>query len=396
MRSQRLLIIVVLSLLLLPLFTLVGKEVVVNHRGTRVDFFAIWYGNNLILNRTSPYSPDATLVIHEKLSGRPLGPGVYVHSFAYPAYLAVVLFPIALLPYSTAFLIWTGLQLPMLFIALFLLIRFLKIQLNILGWVILLVGGSIGFSFPLVSYALGQISILLLFLLALTFFFLQEGKQTEAGIMLALTAIRPDIFFIAGAASIIFMWNSNRDIKRLALATIVSFILINLVSVFLLGFWYQDWVNMLMTYSVNNPKAHWPLEIIPNAAVQIGIVIALIVYLCWQFFQVYREPTQNTKLLAISTLFLVYSTATKVTGTYHMTLLLIPALIILSFYSQRNLQWVALAALFSPWLYRFIPVSLRNDVWISPFFVPISFLILQTIYLMIASKFTTASQTSII
>jgi hypothetical protein len=78
-----------------------------------------------------------------------------------------------------------------------------------------------------------------------------------------------------------------------------------------------------------------------------------------------------------------------------MTLLLIPALIILSFNSKRNLQWVAWAALFSPWLYRFIPVSLKNDVWISPFFVPISFLILQTMYLMLASKSAAASQISI-
>src|SRR5574342_52712 len=152
MRSRVIFFSLVLSLLLLLLFTWVGKEIVVKQRGTKCDYFAIWYGSNLTLNRTSPYSLEATRIIHSNISGRILNPGVYAHSFAYPAYLAIVLLPFALLPYSTSFVIWTGIQLPMLFIALYLLARFMEIKLNVAGWVIIFVGGSIGFLYPLVSY----------------------------------------------------------------------------------------------------------------------------------------------------------------------------------------------------------------------------------------------------
>lgn len=387
MRIKRILLIIVLSLLLLSLFTWAGKEVVVNQRGTRVDFFAIWYGSNLTLHHSSPYSLDATLVIHENLSGRPLGPGVYIHSFAYPAYLAVVLFPIALLPYSTAFSIWTGLQFPMLFIALYFLARFMEIKLKPFEWAILFVAGTIGFRFPLYSYALGQISIFLLFLIALLLFFLKKGKLTEAGITLAITAIRPDIFCIAGVASIIFLWKSSQDIKRLILVTAASFIAINIVSIILLGFWYPDWFKMLLTYSGDNPKVHWPLEIFPTTLIQIGFLSLLIGYLLWQFFRVYREPRQENKLVTISTLFLVYALSLKVTGVYHMTLLLVPALILLSFYAQSNLKWVIWITLILPWFYKYIPINFNSNAWGDLFFTPLSFLILQVAYPMFAPKF---------
>ena len=392
MRPLRILFTLVLLSLIMFLFTWVGNKIVVKSRGTRADFFAIWYGSQLTINHTNPYSQEATQVIHENLSGRPLGPGVYEHSFPYPAFIAVILFPFATLPYPTAFVAWTGIQLPLLFVALYLLIKFLDMELNRLEFAFLFIAGSIGFLFPLISYALGQISIFLLLLLASIFFLSKNLRIIEAGILLAFTAIRPDIFIIAGLSTIIIVRQSKRAIKHLVLSTIISIVVMNLLSTFLLGFWYFDWLNILSKYSSNNPKVHWPLEIFPSSVVQIGIVVMLIVYLFWQLFREFKEPTQSTKLLAISTLFMVYAIISKITGTYHMTLLLIPALIILSFYAQHKLQWIVLIALFLPWIYRFALTNINNGVWFNPFLVPSSFLILQIFYLLMAPNFVNTSR----
>ncbi len=375
MQTKRVLFNIFLFSLLLVVFTWVGKEVVVKHRGTRTDFYAIWYGSNLTINRSSPYSWESTQTIHSNLSGSPLNPGVYAHSFAYPAYLAIVLFPFAILPYPAAFLIWTGAQLPMLFTALYLLIKFLEIKLNKLELAFLFIAGTIGFLYPLVSYALGQISIFLLFLLTAILYFSKQMKLVAAGILLALTAIRPDIFVVTSLAAFVIVWGSKQALKRLALTTVISLLMMNILSFFFLGNWYPDWVNMLLTYATNNPKTHWPLEIIPNTALSLGIMLILLAYLLWQLTKFFQKPTINKQLLIISTVFLVHSVVFKITGSYQMTLLLIPALILLRFYTQRNSQWIVWIMLFIPWL--FYGLTGRTDSGYTLLLIPSAFLIMQ-------------------
>lgn len=120
-----------------------------------------------------------------------------------------------------------------------------------------------------------------------------------------------------------------------------------MVTLQLIGFWYLDWIKIILEYSAHNPFAHYPLEVLPNTATRVSMLVALITFLSWHVLRFLKEPSDSEKLLLVSSLFIIYSLINKLTGTYHMTLLLIPALILLRFYSKSKLQWLVWLTIFS-------------------------------------------------
>ena len=380
MQIKRVLLSICLALFLLLAFTWIGKKIVVEPRGYKSDFYWIWYGSQAVLHQKNPYNSKATSDIQTFFGGGPIEPGQYTHPFPFPAYLALAFLPFGLLPYPTALITWIGLQFPLLFTALYLMKDFLN--LNIQGWklILYLFAGAIGFFYPVLSYSLGQLGIFMLFLFALTFYLLKIGMVSWAGVILTLIAIRPDMFLLACVAALVILWNSISKVKQLVLSTGASLVLMNLVTIFLLGFWYPDWIKTIRYYTSNNPFVHWPPDtLLTNPVTKIALILILFGYLIWQSLQFWKDSTDRNKLLVISALIIIFLTVTKLTGSYHMTLLLIPALILLRFYAQLRLQWIIWVMLFSPWV--FWAIFSKNYPWSDQLLVPSSLLVLQVIYL---------------
>lgn len=366
--------------LLILLLVWGGTNSLISRRDNKADFFWIWFGSRSVLEKTNPYSLEATASLQQALTGDLLASDQYQHPFPYPAYIAIVLLPFGILPYSVAYPIWAGLQFPMLFVALFVIMKFLQLDFKRLEFYLFFFAGSAGFFYPLVSYSLGQLSISMFLLFSLMYYFAQKNKITWAGICFAITAIRPDLFVLAGITLLILLFNSKRQIFRTGVAAIASFIALNISSFLFIGFWYPDWIKIILEYSGGNPNAHWPLEFLHNSTIRITFMLALFLYVLWQFYQTIRNPSEKQKLLLMSTVIIAFFLLNKLTGTYHMTLLLIPAFILLLLYKQINLSWVIWLALFSSWIYWFIPISGIVNEWASIFYIPTSFLILQIIY----------------
>jgi hypothetical protein len=380
MRVKKILLGTGLALFLLLAFTWIGKEVVVEPRNYKSDFYWIWYGSQAVLHQKSPYNAQATSDIQTFFGGRPIETGQYTHPFPFPAYLALAFLPFGLLPYPAALIIWIGLQFPLLFTALYLMKDFLNLDIQGLKLIPYLFAGSIGFFYPVLSYSLGQLGIFMLFLFVLTFYLLKIGSVGWAGVILALIAIRPDMFLIAFVASLVILWNSIPKLKQLVLSTVASLVVMNLATIFLLGFWYLDWIKTISYYSSNNPFVHWPPDtLLTHSGTKVALILMLFVYLIWQAFQFWNNSTQQNKLLVISALIIVFLTLTKLTGSYHMTLLLIPALILLRFYAQLNLQWIMWVMLFSPWI--FWAIYSKIHPWSDQLLVPLSMLVLQVIFI---------------
>ncbi len=380
MRIKRILLGIFPMLFLLLAFTWIGKKIVVEPRGYKSDFYWIWYGSQAVLHQKSPYNAQATSDIQTFFGGGPLEPGQYTHPFPFPAYLALAFLPFGLLPYPAALIVWIGLQFPLLFTALYLMKDFLN--LDIRGWkhIPYLFASSIGFFYPVLSYSLGQLGIFMLFLFAVTFYLLKIGRVGWAGITLALIATRPDMFLIACVASLVILWNSIPKVKQLVLSTGASFILMNLVTIFLLGFWYPDWIKTISYYSSKNPFVHWPPDtLLTHPVAKVALILILFGYLIWQSLQFWNNSTDRNKLLVISGLIAIFFMATKLTGSYYMTLLLIPTLILLHFYAQLKLQWIMWVMLFSPWA--FWAIFSKIYPWSDQLLVPSSLLVLQLIYL---------------
>lgn len=340
----------------------------------------------MIFEQTNPYSAEETDALNLANFGGKPPPDQYQHAFPYPATIAIVLFPLGLLPYSAAYSVWISLQFPMLFAALYLLMRFLKLDLHWTRVHLLFFAGSIGFLYPIVSYALGQVSIFILLLFSLSYYFSQRKMTFLAGASLAFIAIRPDVFILACITLLVILWGSRQEIMRAGIATIVVLLGLNVVTLPMIGFWYIDWINIILEYSANNPYAHYPLDALPNSATRVSMLIVLITYLSWQLIRFLKGPSESKKLLLVSSLFIIYSLTNKLTGTYHMTLLLIPALILLRQYTKSKLQWLVWLTIFLPWLDWITPFSANSIPWISSIVVPLSFLILQIIYLRIGNS----------
>lgn len=394
MQIKRVLLSIGLALFLLLAFTWIGKKVVVEPRGYKSDFYWIWYGSQAVLHQESPYSAQATNDIQTFFGGGPIEAGQYTHPFPFPAYLALAFLPFGWLSYPTALTIWIGLQFPLLFTALYLMKDFL--DLDIQGWKLVpyLFAGAVGFFYPVLSYSLGQLGIFMLFLFALTFNLLKTGRVYWAGVILALIAIRPDMFLIASVAALVILWNSIPKIKQLIFSTCTSLVIMNLVTIFLLGFWYPDWIKTVRYYSSNNPFVHWPPDtLLTNPAAKIALILILFGYLIWQILQFWNNSVDRNKLLVISALIIVFLTVTQITGSYHMTLLLIPSLILLRFYAQLRLQWIIWVMLFSPWV--FWAIFSKIYPWSDQLLVPSSLLVLQVIYLYATKKrsFITSMET---
>ena len=388
MRVKKLLAGIGLALMIILAFTWLGREIVIKPRNSRIDFYWIWYGTQAVIHQQNPYSAEVTTDMQIFFGGKPIEPEYYSHPFPFPAYLAIVFLPFGLLPYQTALLLWIGLQFPLHFTALYLMKDFLNLDIQGLRIILYFFVGSIGFLYPVLSYSLGQLGILIFFLYALIFYLLKAKHTQWAGIILAILAIRPDMFLVACTASIVLLWNSKSELKRLVFSSATSLVIINLATTFLLGFWYLDWINILGYYSSNNPFVHWPPDtLLKSQWAKNTLVLIIFAFLIWQFIRFHNKPTEDKKLLFISALITVFLTVNKLTGSYYMTLLLIPYLILLHFYSELRLQWIIWLMLFSPWvLWRIVAMFYP---WSEQLLVPLSLLILQGIYL-----FTTKKRTS--
>lgn len=145
MQTKKIIAPLVLGLIGILAFTYLGKEIVLEPRNYKSDFFWIWYGSRAVIHHQNPYSLEATRAIQIFLSGNTFDSGQYSHPFPFPAYLAAVFSPMALLPYRTALLLWTGIQFPLLFTALYLMKIFLDLEIQGAKLGLYLFAGSISF-----------------------------------------------------------------------------------------------------------------------------------------------------------------------------------------------------------------------------------------------------------
>ena len=377
-RVKKIVLGLLLSVLLVLLFSWIGNEVVFKNRGVTSDFYFFWFGGRSLLEHKYLYSAEATNEIQEFVFSGPLEPGEYSRPFPYPAFFALLFLPFGVFSYPAALSIWLSLQFPILFVALYLFKKFLNLELPNWELGLLFVAGSIGFFYAVISYTLGQLSILILFLFVTAFYFLQIGRPVWAGVILSLIAVRPDMFLVGCIACGVIAWDSKKDLITAAISTLVSFLVMNLLTIFLMGLWYADWLEILAYYSSHNPHTRWPLDILPNAGTKISLVVILFAYLLWQARQSLIAPTQRNKISVLSILIPVYMIVTTMTGSYHMTLLLIPLLILLQMYSRYNLRWVIWIMFFVPWIY-WLTLA-RTYPWSAQLLFPLSLLVLQAVF----------------
>lgn len=207
---------------------------------TRQDFVGVYLGAHLIATGHSAqlYDLAAQYQLQNDLM-TPYAPLVHILYFTYPGWIALLLAPLGALPYATAFLTWTGLNLVAAGVSIERLVRATARTLRERSLMLLVAAG-----FMPVWYALwqGQTPIIVLLGLVGALISLRAGKDGQAGAWLVLGLIKPQLIALPVLALLLARrW-------RALVALVVGGLLLLAASLLALGNWIPGYLDMLTNY----------------------------------------------------------------------------------------------------------------------------------------------------
>jgi hypothetical protein len=276
------------------------------------DFVPYWVGVRAMLTGQSPYSIGTTHLIQTILLGGPPEGGGDPMLFVYPAWLFLLLVPLALIPLKWAVALWTGsLLLGIFHLVIYLAIRWGNQRLGWTGfWAAILVAGTL----PYLSIAVtkGQLSLVSLGALFLSIRMvgslpvksdrriptsnLGETKsaraifhESVAGIFLALAILKPTLTLIPMAG--ILLW-ALVERRFYYIGGFTSFIGgLSLTSWLAVGNWIPDYLQLLK--STGGAPVLWSLALLawPWKVLYAFLFIGIAVYASIKFLRS-RKRTQ--------------------------------------------------------------------------------------------------------
>jgi hypothetical protein len=323
------------------------------------DFYPRWMGTRaFIMEGRDPYSAEVTLDIQRGLYGRPAREDEDQVAFAYPLYVSFLVLPFALLPYPLAQAFWSSALILAVIGTLIMILRTLDWRPSPLGLVGLALWAVLFYPTAR-SIILGQISIVVLALVALALWALKQGHNVLAGSLLALSTIKPQLVFLI-VPFLLLMTDTRRSYKAVLAFLSVMVLLLAVTSVVLPG-WMGSFVSGLTSYqsytSIYRGGAS-PIGFIVSAVapaslsgvVTLGASLALVAYVayaCYAAFTNRELASAAFSLVIVATLLLPAET-----GTTNQVLLLLPLTWWLS--DPNGRRWVAglvlTVLLAGPWL----------------------------------------------
>ena len=186
------------------------------------DFTAYYTAARLIREGESPY--DAAAFSQEARSWGFRNDRPYI----YPPLLAIVTVPLAPLPPQHATCIWFCMNAALLILSSILLTWTLEPNRSRLYFLALLTG-TLTFYPVIFSIFVGQANTLILVVIALAFYLSKRGRESLAGIALALPTL---VKFFPFGIALYFLWKRK---YRIFLCAVLGVVLLTLLSVLLVG-----------------------------------------------------------------------------------------------------------------------------------------------------------------
>lgn len=211
------------------------------------DFYSRWVGGCALLREElNPYSEEVTLRIQQGMYGRPAHPDEDQAAFAYPLYSLLFFFPLcATENYALVQAIWLWL----LFITL---LAAAAISMQVIHWrpqkwlwpVILLWAVLMYHSFR--ALILGQFAVWVFLALVSALWAIQRGHDGWAGLLLALSAVKPQMVYLA--IPWILLWAAGQRRWRLWVGFAAGMAGLVLGTMLLLPTWIPDFVRQATAY----------------------------------------------------------------------------------------------------------------------------------------------------
>ena len=349
--SRRELIVVVLLLCLLFALDVYAVHSVFTSRYPGAnDFYSRWKGAELFWREgLDPYSDEATLAIQEGIYGRPAQPDEDPGPFAYPFYTVFLLAPLAPLSYAWAEAIW-------LVILQFSLISGVLLCLGLVDWrlprwlVVLTALWAVAFYHSARTLFLGQFAGLVFLWTAGALLALKTRRDVVAGILLALTTIKPQMSFLLIPALLI--WGVGRRRWRFLGSFGGTMALLLGVSFVVLPTWLSEFVAQVLRYpsytAIGSPVwivAHHYLPWLGTPG-EVAISAILLLYLLIECWRLPRVEAGSERFLWLAGLVLLITNLVALrTATTNYVVLYIPlyfALQVAADRSRRAHLWLTL------------------------------------------------------
>ena len=217
------------------------------------DFYQVWLSaRELLLQKRDPYSQEMTLEIQTGLYGRPLDPKrpsdpVDRRVFPYPIYADLLFWPMAEIPFPVV-------RVAILFLLIFLTASSIVLWIKALNWVVDWKWFAVLLLLTLTCYPTleglfaEQLGLLVAFFLAASLFLIQRQRFFFAGILMALSTIKPQV--AALAILYLLLWSIHRSKARRGF--VVGFFLtlgfLLTASLLVMPHWIQSWIHTVLAY----------------------------------------------------------------------------------------------------------------------------------------------------
>jgi hypothetical protein len=167
------------------------------------DFVAYWAAARLLMQGSNPYDPTALLAV-EQAAGLSAPAPIRVWN---PPWTLVLMFPLAVLPFQAAALVWLLVQVALILGSGILLWKFYAPGKG-RTWIGAVVAG--GFVPGWYSLGAGQISAWLLVGVVVFLYFQRRQRDWAAGSALALLMIKPHVTYLFWPAALWWAWRERR------------------------------------------------------------------------------------------------------------------------------------------------------------------------------------------
>jgi hypothetical protein len=217
------------------------------------DFYQVWLTSRQWLRqRRDPYSEEMTREIQTGLYGRPLDPNrpsdpVDRRVFPYPAFADLLFWPAAEFPFELVRVAVVGILAALTVASVLLWLRAFDWSLGA-KWVAVILLLTLC-SYPaLEALFAAQLGLFVAFLLAASLVALQRNRFLLAGILMAITTIKPQITILAIFYFLVWSTHDWRVRGRFCIGFFSTLILLVGASLIVLPHWIYSWTHTILAY----------------------------------------------------------------------------------------------------------------------------------------------------
>ncbi len=307
-----------------------------------VDVYPRWSGTRAFWQGESPYSTEVDVVTQGYVYGRTAVPGEDTFGYYYPAYASVILAPLALLPATTAAVIWPALMWAVLGVTAVSTIDLQPNRPKPLTWAAFLLSIFL-FRPALLTILNGQYGLFVLAMWGLSWLLIRQERDGWAGFLLALGTIKPSLGVMP--ALLLMLWALIHKRKKLIISFVVTMCVLLAISFIQIGWWLPDFLVELSEYNRN--LGDWkPADALTLPGIIWLIEAAVLVFL--GFRQALLTKRDFPAMLFWGGLFL-NMLLTPHTAEYDLVVILLPLIGHIPDFSKA--RWGIVGLLLLLWLY---------------------------------------------